>query len=351
MKPIRVLIVEDSPVVGEHLRRIISADPKFEVVAIATSGEEALSLVARLTPDVISMDVQLPGIQGLEATRRIMEQYPTPIVVVSGVQSYEVSLTMQALQAGALAVVEKPVAVTHENYAALSGRLRTQLAIMSEIKVVRQRAPLPGRTRAANSLSDAPGGSYHVLAIAASTGGPSALMHVLRGLGAGFPLPIVVAQHMNPTFLRGFANWLESVVPLPVSIVHELTTLAPGRVYLAPCDERHLVVRGLSALPSSENSLNSRHYPSANVLFSSMAQSLGSHAIGVLLTGMGEDGAIGLGELKRAGSYTIAEDESTAVVFGMPGAAARLGSAHQVLPLKDIAPRLLTLTAAKPEVV
>src|SRR5262245_15993895 len=142
MKPIRVLIVEDSPVVREHLRRIVSADPRFQVVGIAASGEEALELVEKAAPDVVSMDIQLPGMQGFEATRRIMALRPTPIVVVSGIASEEVSLTMQAFKAGALAVVEKPVSSTHADYEAMASRLCTQLAIMSEVNVIRQR-PLP----------------------------------------------------------------------------------------------------------------------------------------------------------------------------------------------------------------
>jgi two-component system chemotaxis response regulator CheB len=289
------------------------------------------------------MDINLPGMQGFEATRRIMSTRPTPIVVVSGNAGYDVSVTMRALQAGALSVVEKPAASTHASYAALAGKLCTQLAIMSEVKVVRQRE-LPPASSFERHVEKTPstGGPYRLLGIGTSTGGPGALTQLLNGLGKDFPLPIVIVQHMAAVFLTGFAEWLASVVPQPVSIVETPTTLVEGHVYLAPCNDRHLAVRGSTAYP--DGSIPSGvHRPSANVLFSSMAQSLGASAIGVLLTGMGDDGAVGLGDLKRAGAWAIAEDETTAVVYGMPAAAVKLGSVHESLPLHQIAPRVLEL--------
>lgn len=347
MKPIRVLIVEDSAVVREHLRRIISADPRLEVSGIATSGEEALELVVRLQPDVISMDIRLPGMQGIEATRRIMSEHPTPIVIVSAVDMEAMNLTMQALRAGALAVVEKPAASTHEEYVALAGKLCTQLAIMSQVQVVRQR-PLAHRIAAADSFTRSTKRACKLLGIGASTGGPSALMQVLNGLGSDFMLPVALVQHMTPAFLPGFAEWLERVTPFTVCIVDQPTVLRPGTIYLAPPKDFHMVISGLTAFCDSAPAIGG-HRPSATALFSSMANSLGSAAIGVLLTGMGDDGAAGIGELKRAGAYTIAEDESTAVVFGMPGAAVRLGAVHETLPLGEIAPRLRRMVSENAE--
>ena len=163
-------------------------------------------------------------------------------------------MSMQALQAGALSVVEKPVAATHDEYNAMAVRLRTQLAIMSEVKVLRQREPRPSTFPVVSPSRvrqcQAPSALIGVLGIAASTGGPSALLQVLSGLGRDFPLPVVIVQHMTPTFLNGFADWLAGLVPLPVTVVDSPTTLSPGRVYLAPCDDRHLVVRGLTACPA-----------------------------------------------------------------------------------------------------
>lgn len=345
MKRIRVLIVEDSPVVSEHLRRIIGADPRFEVAGVAGSGEEALAVLENSAPDVISMDIHLPGIQGFEATRRIMARRPTPIVMVSGLQVHEMTLTMKALQAGALSVVEKPVGTTHKDYQSVANKLCTQLAIMSEVKVVRQReTSRPAGERGEPSVD--PGNPYRVLGIAASTGGPNALMQLLTALGGDFALPIVVVQHMTAAFLEGFAEWLANVTPLPVQIVKDRIELQGGRVYLAPCDTRHMVVEGTFAIPQERPPVGV-HRPSANVLFSSMARSVGMAAIGALLTGMGDDGAEGIQELRRAGAYTIAEDESTAVVYGMPGAAVRMGAIRESLPLGAIAPRILELVRPK----
>jgi two-component system chemotaxis response regulator CheB len=339
MNPIRVLIVEDSAVVREHLRRIISADPRLQVAGSAASGEEALAIIDRLAPDVITMDVRLPGMQGLEATRRIMSHRPTPIVVVSGVGSEDVGLTMEALKAGALSVVEKPAASTHHDYEAMAARLCMQLAIMSEVHVVRQRPRPP--LRHSMDRGEPRRALFRALGVATSTGGPGALMDLFGGLGRDFPLPVAVVQHMTPSFMDGFASWLAGVSPMPVDVVRARTLLVAGRVYLAPC-ERHLVVDGLYA-DLDDGPPVGLHKPAADRLFSSMATTMGSAAIGVQLTGMGEDGAFGLRELRAAGGYTIAEDESTAVVYGMPAAAVRLGAVTESLPLGDIARRVREL--------
>ena len=344
MKSIRVLIVEDSAVVREFLREIVSADSRLEVVAAVGSAEEALEVLHHAAPDVISLDIRLPGMDGFEATRRIMSERPTPIVVVSSAsESTELNLTMGALRAGALSVVEKPAATSHEHYEALAGRLCTQLAIMSQVHVVRQR-PSSGQvpqSSTAPGLSRAP---RSILAIVASTGGPNALMELLSGLGSGFPLPIVVVQHMTPSFVDGFGTWLASVSPFPVEVVSGRTPLLPGRVFLAPPNRHLLADVGWTWVEIGHPVAH--HRPSGDVLLGSIARNAGSGGIGVLLTGMGEDGANGLLELRRAGGYTIVEHESTAVVNGMPAAGIRLGAACEALPLPSIAPRILELACA-----
>lgn len=341
MKPVRVLIVDDSAVVREHLRRIISADPRLEVAGLAASGEEAIQMVERVAPDVISMDVHLPGIQGFEATRRIMALRPTPIVIVSGIEMAEVNLSMEALRSGALSVIEKPVAATHDSFDAVAFRLCTQLVLMSEVKVVKQRDLTPRKLSLRPTDVRTPSRGYTVVAIGASTGGPNALMQVLNGLGRDFPLPVVVVQHMTPGFVGGFADWLDSVTPFQVKVVRAEEKLNPGHAYVAP-SKFHLLLDGLTARIEDTPPIGN-HRPSATALFSSAARTLGPSAVGVLLTGMGEDGAAGLRELKAAGGFTIAEAESTAIVYGMPAAAVRMGAVSEILPLGEIGQRILAL--------
>src|SRR6266849_4641144 len=219
MKRIRVLIVEDSKVIREFLEYIIAADPRLEIVGSVGTAEEALLILDRASPDVISMDIRLPGMNGFEATQRIMAERPTPIVVVSAsVEKEDLRITMNALQAGALTVLEKPVGTSSAEYEALAERLCTQLAIMSQVKVVRRRNTVRPTQRLERPRVYLPGG-YQMLGIVTSTGGPSALALLLSGLRSNFPLPILLVQHITGSFLEGFAAWLESVCPFSVVIV------------------------------------------------------------------------------------------------------------------------------------
>jgi two-component system chemotaxis response regulator CheB len=347
MKKIRVLIVEDSSVVAQLLRQIVGADPRFEIVATVPSAEEALALLRRQSADVISLDIRLPGMNGLEATRQIMRNAPTPIVVCSAsVESDELNITMNALRAGALAVVEKPVGSTRADYERIAGTYCTQLAIMSEVKVVRQRAAPPAAV--ARPQPGVPGGPLRVLGIGASTGGPNAVVQVLKDLGADFPLPMLIVQHMMPSFLLGFVSWLDGAVPGHALIAQHGVIPVPGTAYLAPADF-HLRIDG-DRLRLTQAAPVSLQRPSATVMFQSMAETVGSAGVGVLLTGMGDDGADGLLELRRTGGYTIAEHESTAVVYGMPKAAVDRGAACESVPLHGIARRVLELVSVGQEV-
>jgi two-component system chemotaxis response regulator CheB len=356
MKKIRVLIIEDSHVVRQLLEHLIRADPRLEVAGSAASGEEGLRLLHTVEPDVISMDIRLPGMNGFEATQRIMSERPTPIVVVSAsVEAEDLHISLNALRAGALAVVEKPVGMLHRDYEALANRLCTQLVLMSQVKVVRQRGRGPrfepggseGRASAAVAgrleHEGAAIRTFRLLGLVASTGGPQALAAFLGALPASFPLPIALVQHITPSFLDGFVAWLGTVCPFAVVLAQEGDWARPGRVYVPPVDH-HLCVEGtVLRLDRSEPVCVQR--PSGTVLFRSMARTLGSRALAVLLTGMGEDGAEGMAEVRAAGGYTIAEDEATAVVYGMPGAAVRLGAVCETLPLPAIAGRVLALVA------
>jgi two-component system, chemotaxis family, protein-glutamate methylesterase/glutaminase len=345
MKKIRVMIVEDSAVVRALLEYSIGRDPRLEVCATLSTAEDALEILDQQSPDVIAMDIHLPGMDGLEATRRIMSTRPIPIVVVAAsVESKMWNATaMEALRAGALTVLEKPLGTTNADYEMLAERLCTQLVIMSEVRLVRQHGHYEyhaAKRRIARSSSSA---GLKMLGIVCSTGGPAALVQLLGALGPAFPLPILLIQHMTASFIEGFAAWLESVCPLPVTIVSEGCIPVPGAVHMAPAEHHMRLNLGRLWLDSGHPISFQR--PSGTVLFQTMAQDLRADALGVLLTGMGDDGASGLLDIRRSGGYTIAEDESTAVVYGMPASAVRLGAVCESLPLGAIAPRVLELVS------
>lgn len=347
MSKIRVLIVEDSHVVRELLRHMIASDPRLEVVGAVGSAEEALRILHELSPDVVSMDVRLPGMNGLEATERIMRDKPTPVVVVAAsVACDDLNISANALRTGALAVVEKPVGISHREYEAMAGRLCSQLAVMSQVKVIRQRfsrRAKPGAESMRGPRGAANDGSRSsircaLVGIVASTGGPAAVQKLLTSLGPGFPVPIALAQHMSTGFVDGFVSWLERATPFRVKIAEEGERPAVGVVHVAP-DDRHLVLDGSRWHLDDGPPVGSQR-PSGTVLFRSLARTLGPQALGVLLTGMGEDGAAGLKELYDAGGFTLAENESTAVVYGMPAAAVRLGAVCRSLSLDRIGPTI-----------
>jgi len=354
---IRVLVVEDSPVIQQLLSHVIGADPRLEVAGIASSGEQALRMIEKNAPDVVSLDIRLPGIDGFEVTSRIMRQTPLPIVVVAS-DVRDLDIPMRALQAGALAVVEKPGSMARADYQTVAHHLCTQLVIMSQVKVIRHRITARGaRSYSAPGETPSPDGRlpeaavtadgrvrrFRGLGLVASTGGPAALAKVLKELPAGFPLPVFVVQHMGAPFMEGFANWLGTVSPLPVQLGEAGVKPRPGTVYVAPGDRHMLVDNGAIGLSGDPAVCGQR--PSGEVLFQSMARAYGASGIGVLLTGMGEDGARGLVDMHRVGAYTIAEHASTAVIHSMPGTAVRLGGAVEELPLDRVAGRLLQLTS------
>ncbi|KAA2212141.1 chemotaxis-specific protein-glutamate methyltransferase CheB [Teichococcus oryzae] len=337
------MIVEDSLVVRRLLAHIVSRDPRLQLVAAVASAEDALQELPRIRPDVISMDIRLPGMDGLEATRRIMAEQPTPIVVIAdSVEDAALRISMNALRAGALSVVEKPVGTETGGYDRIAKTICTQLFIMSQVPVIRRRGPGISRPVASSPLPAVPRMPPSILAIAASTGGPPALAQVLGALPADFPLPVLLVQHMGSPFMEGFASWLDGLVPLRVALAQDGERPRPGRVHVAPGDRHLLLAPGGILRISGEPPLGSQR-PSATRLFESVAETAGPQGLGVLLTGMGEDGAAGLLAMRRAGAVTVTEHESTTVVYGMPAAAVRMGGSSMSLPLPLIGPRLLSL--------
>lgn len=338
---IRVLIVEDSPTLRMLLKTILESDPEITVIGMATSGEEGVRQALALKPDLITMDVHLPGMDGFTATRRIMEQQPTPIVIVSSsVDHHEVMTTFNAIQAGALDVLQKPTSVNHPDFAALREKLVTTVKLMAEVKVIRHyRSPMAQRGAGERPKVGRP---YALLAIGASTGGPAALNSILKELPAGFPLPVLVVQHMTTGFTAGLVSWLQLESRLKIKIAEDGEYLRGGVVYVAP-DDTHLLVAARGVIGLSKAPPVSHVRPSATVLFESVARVYGGEAIGVLLTGMGNDGAEGLRAMRERGALTIAQDEATSAVYGMPKAAVELGAAVQVLPLSQIPGAVLAL--------
>jgi two-component system chemotaxis response regulator CheB len=372
---IRVLVVDDSASVRELLSRVLRADGQFDVVGTAQDGQEAVAMTARFRPDVVTMDLHLPKLNGVLATRRIMAETPTPVVVVSSsVEQKEIGLAFEALQAGAVTVLEKPPGPEHPRHAAAIRELVTTIRVMAQVKVVRRWAtaglnahPTPTspstsqlRPWAASQPPAQPGHPRRrrplAVLIAASTGGPQAIQKVLRGFGADLPIPVLMVQHINDGFAAGMAEWLSTSCPLPVRIAEHGEMPSAGVAYLAP-GNRHLLVTRRGALALSSAPPVGGFRPSGTLLFESASQYYGADAVGVLLTGMGEDGAVGLAALHDAGATTIAQDEASSVVYGMPAAAVALGAAEHVLPLTEIAvhirsmlglPHIDTLTTTAP---
>ncbi|MBC7906465.1 MAG: chemotaxis-specific protein-glutamate methyltransferase CheB [Rhodospirillaceae bacterium] len=339
---IKVLIVEDSPVVQRLLEHVINDDPRLHVVGVAADAAEAMRMIRHLAPDIVTMDIRLPRMNGFEATRWIMRDHPVPIVVVaSNVDDKALDISMNALRAGALSVVAKPSGLSHDDYQAMANHLCTQLFIMSQIKVVRQRAA--PKIRPFIPTPPEPLCAVELVAVVASTGGPGALSRILGSLPKDFPVPVTLVQHFGAPFIAGFAHWLGSVSALPVSLARDHDRLIQGHVHIAPGEAHLTVAEGYLRLDRGAAVQGQR--PSGDVLFDSVAASYGNRAVGVLLTGMGEDGARGLEALHRTGAHTIAESKSTAVIWGMPGAAVARGAVTEELPLDCIALRLRQLTA------
>ncbi len=339
--PIRVMIVEDSLAAQKLLVKILSQDKQIEVVAIVSSGEEALAQLAQISPDLITMDVHLPGIDGLAVTRQIMETRPVPIIVVSASCLVEdVERAYQLIEAGALAAVAKPISIGREDFQANSARLIQTIKDMAAVKVVK-RWPRAGKTDQSIKVADLFNNQINVVAIGASTGGPPVIEAILKDLPSDYPAAILLVQHIAPGFLAGMVEWLQHSLKLKVKVADDGEELQNGTVYLSP-EDYHLGMK-TRYIALSKDQPQQGHRPSVSFLFQSLADNKPADCLALLLTGMGKDGAAELLALRQKGGITIAQDKESSVVHGMPGAAIELGAACHVMKPAGIAVLLSSL--------
>ncbi|HJL17408.1 MAG TPA: chemotaxis-specific protein-glutamate methyltransferase CheB [Sandaracinaceae bacterium LLY-WYZ-13_1] len=332
----RVLVADDSEVCRALLREAIEAEGDLSVVGEASDGRAALEAVARLAPDLVTMDVRMPGMDGLATIGHLMARHPCPVLVVTGLPAGPAdTLTFDAIRRGALDVVAKPAA----GDVRAARELRRKIRRLAGVPVVRHLSPMPAPALRPVERH------IRVVGLAASAGGPVALGTVLAALPARLPFPLAVVQHLPEGFTSSFARFLQGRTALEVRIAREPCGLDPSTIILAP-DGAHLVARGDRLAPSSAPPVHGLR-PSADLLFASLADVHRAHAAGFVLSGMGRDGAEGLLAMRRAGAATFAQDESTSVVFGMPRAAADAGAAERVIPLDAVAPALVALAGGQ----
>ncbi len=351
MSRIRVLIVEDSATIRGRLTEILESDPAIELVGVAVDGKQGIELCEKLRPNIVTMDMMLPLMSGLAATEYIMAHCPTPILIVSSsVNRGEVFKTYEALAAGAVDVLEKPSGDEPEG--AWEARFLSTVKLVSRIRVITHprgrlaplsRQPMPVMRPVAAGAER----GVEVIAIGASTGGPGAIIQVLRSLPEQFDLPILIVLHINELFAPALAEWLDGQTPRRAAFAREgdLVSAQAGRVVLAPPEKHMIVSNGRLRIIDTAPRYSCR--PSVDVLFETIATEYGGRAAAALLTGMGRDGATGLRDIRLAGGYTVAQDEATCVVYGMPREAALVNAAVDVLPLPEIGPALAVAAQGK----
>lgn len=343
---IKILIVEDSPIMQELLEHIFNSDEELHVIGKTGNGAEALEFLSRHKPDVITMDVHMPKMNGFQATRKIMETCPVPIVIVTA--SYmpeDVNLTFRALEAGAVAVEEKPMGPGNQGYEDVAVKLVQTVKLMSEVKVVKRqaqyrKADITSITQKVK-LNHSPQ-KIRCVAVGASTGGPPAIQTILSKLPRNFPAPVLIVQHITPGFIGGMVNWLGETTGFPVHIASQGENALPGHIYFAP-DDQHMGIESSGRLKLSRETPEYGMRPSVSYLLRSVEKAYGPQGAGVLLTGMGSDGAKELKMLRDRGAVTLVQDKNSSVVHGMPGEALMLGAAMYILPPEEIASTLSIL--------
>ncbi|MBI6871922.1 chemotaxis-specific protein-glutamate methyltransferase CheB [Clostridium aciditolerans] len=336
---IKVLVVDDSPTIREIMKDILTSDKDIEVIGVASNGEDAVRFMEKNKPDIITMDIDMPKMNGFEATRKIMETTPVPIVIITALfNSKDMDRTFQAMEAGAVSVIEKPTAITGDDFDKAAQNIVHMIKLMSEIKVIKRKTIYKNKKagplenyKAKSTLS-----SIKMAAIGVSTGGPPVLQSIFSKLPANIKIPILVVQHITPGFIEGLVDWLSGVTEYPIHIAVQGEKVLPGHIYFAP-DGFHMEIRGDGKIFLSDSEKENGLRPAVSCLFRSIARYYGKNSIGILLTGMGKDGAEELKLLKDIGAITVAQDKETSIVYGMPGEAVKLDAATYILPPEKIA--------------
>jgi len=356
-KKIRVLIIDDSASVRQALTSVLAEDPEIEVIAAASDPFMAARKIREEVPDVITLDVEMPGMDGITFLRKLMAQHPIPVVMCSSLTEAGSETLMQALEAGAVDIILKPKIGAADHLAESGERIRSAVKAASKARLGNVRrtvaAPTsdkmaPAKKLTADAVLPPPTGkpmaktTEMVVCVGASTGGTEALREMLEALPANAP-GIVIVQHMPEKFTAAFAKRLNSLCEVEVKEAVDGDAVLRGHVLIAPGDNHMLLERRGARYHVSvrQGPLVSRHRPSVDVLFRSAARSAGSNAMGIIMTGMGDDGARGMEEMKQAGAYTVAQDEATSVVFGMPKEAIARGGVAKILPLDQIAREIM----------
>jgi two-component system chemotaxis response regulator CheB len=331
---IRVLVVDDSVFQQDVITDILQSDPEIEVIGCAGDGVEAIEQTLKLRPDVITMDIKMPKMDGLDATREIMAKRPTPIVVVSTIIQKQEEFALNCLERGALDFV--PLSGQTD---VLADELLSKVKVCSRIKVVTH----PRARKLSSSQSSVGKKGYQIIGIAVSTGGPVALKAVLSKLPSQFPAPVVIVQHIPEGFTKSLAEWLSGQSRISIAEANDGEALEPGRVYLAPSGHHLIVDREKKIRLLDKEFDRYYHKPSGDIMLKSIAEVYGHKAIGIILTGMGKDGAEGIKAIREVGGFTLAQDRSTSIIYGMNKTAIEEGSVKEIVPLDQIAKKLMTL--------
>jgi len=331
----KILIVDDSALMRAVIKTFLNSQKDMEVIGEATNGERAVVMNNNLVPDLIIMDINMPIMDGLEATRQIMRDKPTPIIIFSGDATAENSF--RAMNMGAVDVMQKPD-IDKMNDPAFQNEFLSKMRIFAKKRLFYEARPAKSAGRIKSVQQN-----FRLVVMGASTGGPVAVKDVLHGIPQNFPLGIALVQHLEKGFDQGYANWLNEDTALTVKLAQDRQQISPGEVIVAPVDKHLIVQDNYFVLDDRPKVLNQK--PSVDVLFETAAQTFRAHVLGVLLTGMGNDGAGGCVAIVSKGGTTLVQDKSTSAIFGMPKAAIEMGGASQILPLNEMAKMITSLVA------